>query len=453
MVVIDETTEKDTRKAEDRAEIMIIDSDQPRTERLKSVLTREGYTVCCARNGRRGFEICSKRDPELVLLGFRTPGVKDSGVLERLAAHEIGPVVLLAEPADMGELAPALRAGAHQVLPSTCEDRQLVDTVRKLARLTRETPGRRLVEHSLLGQSPALREVRRRLLALGSLSIPVLISGERGTGRRHAAGLLHDLREQSRILRVARVGEQIPEPRKHETLYVPELEALSTADQLRLLRYVERQDTSPQETGAVIAATTRDPRELGTCKAFQQALADRLSRFDISLPALRDRQCDVAELAKHIAERHARRLGRGCPQITLPALRALEGHSWPGNVTELAKLMERLVAFSVGERIDSGLTRAALSEIASPVTRSRHAQSRRERVELMELIDATGGNLAEVARRLELSRGAVIYRAQKYGLLAPRRSQRGKVGGAAGYEGTRKDDPNYAYERRRARDE
>ena len=120
MDVNDESTTNENAKADDRAEIMIIDGDRPRAERLKSVLTREGYVVCCARSGRRGFEICRKRDPELVLLGFRTPGVKDSGVLERLSAHAIGPVVLLAEPVDMGELAPALRAGAQQVLSSSC---------------------------------------------------------------------------------------------------------------------------------------------------------------------------------------------------------------------------------------------------------------------------------------------------------------------------------------------
>jgi len=84
--------------------------------------------------------------------------------------------------------------------------------------------------------------------------------------------------------------------------------------------------------------------------------------------------------------------------------------------------MERLVAFSAGGRIDAQLVRSSLSEVASPVVRSRPAQGRREREQLAALIDATGGNLAEVARRLELSRSAIIYRAQKYGLLSSRRS-------------------------------
>ena len=175
----------------------------------------------------------------------------------------------------------------------------------------------------------------------------------------------------------------------------------------------------------MIAATTRDLRELGSSSTFQRALADRLSRFDIFLPSLRDRHSDVHELSRYFAERHARHLGRENPQITLPALRVLEDHSWPGNLTELAKLMERLVAFATMGRIDADLARSTLSQMATPVARSRYAQSRREREELLELIESTGGNLAEVARRLELSRGAVIYRAQKYGLLAPRRPRSG----------------------------
>ena len=218
MNVNDQKTTTANTREDDRAEILIIDSDRPRAERLKSVLTREGYGVCCTRSGHRGFEICRKMNPKLVLLGFRTAGVKDSGILERLAAHEIGPVVLLADPSDMGELAPALRMGAQQVLPSSCEKIQVINTVQKFARPTRDSPEQRLLERSLIGQSPAVRESKRRLLALGSISLPVLISGERGTGRRHTAGLLHDLRPQSRVLRFSDPAEHIPQPHKHETL-------------------------------------------------------------------------------------------------------------------------------------------------------------------------------------------------------------------------------------------
>ena len=407
-----------------RAEIIIIDADTTRSDHIRSVLNEEGYAARCVRNVQRGFQLCLKNRPELVFLGFGAPGLNEFRLLEKFAAHEIGPVVLIAEPADMGELAAALRAGAQEVLPSTFEDRQLVDVVEKVARESHGPPERQLVERSLIGQSPGLREVRRRVLALGSLSVPALISGEKGTGRRHTARLLHSLREQSRVLRIAGPGEPIPEPRRHETLYVPEVEALSASDQLRLLRCVERQDSSPLEAGAVIAATTRDPRELSSFSTFQRSLADRLSRFDVLLPSLRDRLSDVRDLSRYFAERHARHLGRQNPQITLPALRVLEEHSWPGNLTELAKLMERLVAFSTKHRIDADLARSALSQMATPVALSRNAQSRREREELLKLIESTGGNLAEVARRLKLSRGAVIYRAQKYGLLAPRRPQR-----------------------------
>lgn len=413
--------------AEHRAEIIIIDANTARSDRIRSVLNEEGYATCCVRNVQRGFQLSRKSGPELVLLGFRAPGLNEFRLLEKFAAHEIGPVVLIAEPADMGELAAALRAGAQEVIPSTFEDRQLVNVVGKLIRESHGPPGRRLVERSLIGQSPGLREVRRRVLALGSLSVPALISGEKGTGRRHTARLLHSLREQSGILRVAGTGEQIPEPRRHETLYVPDVEALSANDQLRLLRFVEQQDSSPLEAGAVIAATTRDPRELSHCSTFQQSLAERLSRFDVFLPSLRDRVSDLRDLSRYFAERQARHLGRQNPQITLPAFRVLEEHSWPGNLTELAKLMERLVAFATNHRIDADLARSAISQISTPVALSRTAQSRREREELLNLIESTGGNLAEVARRLKLSRGAVIYRAQKYGLLAPRRSRREKT--------------------------
>jgi len=406
-----------------RPEIMIIDGDAVRTERLTSLLSREGYAVCSTRSGHRGLEICKKRNPKLVLLGFQTAGIKNSGVLEQLAAHDIAPVVLLARPEDMGQLAPALRIGAQQVLDSGCEDREVVRTVEKLARPQGENPGDRKLNRSLIGRSPAVREAKRRLLALGGLHLPLLVSGEGGTGRRHAAHLLHDLRGQRGRFRFAGPDEQIPQPFRHETLFVSDVETLNTGNQLRLLRFVERQEGSPEESGAVVAATTCHPRELAARAGFRQDLADRLSRFSISLPPLRDRLADLPALAEHLARAHAQRLGCSPPPIALPALRILEAHPWPGNVLELDRLMERLVAFSGDRRIDAGLVRSTLSQSASPVAQSRRAHSLRERKQLMELIDATGGNLAEVARRLDLSRSAIIYRAQKHGLLPPRKGR------------------------------
>jgi transcriptional regulator of acetoin/glycerol metabolism len=92
-------------------------------------------------------------------------------------------------------------------------------------------------------------------------------------------------------------------------------------------------------------------------------------------------------------------------------------------VRELKAVIERLVVFAHDGRITRDHVRSVLDEKATTVASLRRASEERQRRELMELLQETGGNLAEAARRLGMSRGAVIYRAQKFRLL-PNRSGR-----------------------------
>ena len=104
------------------------------------------------------------------------------------------------------------------------------------------------------------------------------------------------------------------------------------------------------------------------------------------------------------------------------AVALLRNRAWPGNVRELAAAVEKLVAFSPDGTVTRGRAREVLGEVSDSVASLRSRRVQQQREELVELLERCGGNLAEVARRLDLSRGAVIYRAQKHGLLARTRA-------------------------------
>jgi DNA-binding NtrC family response regulator len=294
--------------------------------------------------------------------------------------------------------------------------------VRRERRIAQEVD----VTRRIAGRSPAAQTLRERVLALASLDVPVLIRGEPGSGRSHLARALYAAGPTDRhgLVSVhcadADAASRVPPPRG--VVLLDEVAALAPPAQARwcelLRRSEEGADAAPRR---ILASSARDLVSLAKEGRFDAELARRLSRFTLELPPLRDRRQDVPELVRALADRAATRMGRSRAEFTREALRLLAAQSWPGNLPELESLVERLVAFSGGLRITRARVAELLAEAPAGVASSRHSASRRQREELAALIEDAGGNLAEVARRLDMSRGGVIYRAQKFGLLPKRR--------------------------------
>jgi DNA-binding NtrC family response regulator len=268
----------------------------------------------------------------------------------------------------------------------------------------------------IVGRSAAMKRVRERVAALATLSVPVLVRGEEGSGRSHVVAALRALRGEDRELWALRSGDRrllAPLDPRRSTL----LEEVTHFTPVEQARWRDVLQSARGVPASLYATSSEELAEAARCGAFDTALADALARFSIALPPLRERQGDLPELAAALAERACERLGRDSVAWSRPALRLLQAQSWPGNVRELAGAVERLVAFAGGARIERSHVEALFDESPRSVGAMRHARTRRQREELLRLIDETGGNLAEVARRLEMSRGGVIYRAQKFGLM------------------------------------
>jgi two-component system response regulator GlrR len=135
---------------------------------------------------------------------------------------------------------------------------------------------------------------------------------------------------------------------------------------------------------------------------------------------LRERREDIEPLATHLAAKIGDAMGRVRVRIEPAAYALLRAAPWPGNVRELAETLEKLVAYSPDGDVTRERVREVFGDSPDDVASLRRRRREEQREELVSLLEACGGNLAEVARRLNVSRGAVIYRAQKHGLLARR---------------------------------
>lgn len=233
-------------------------------------------------------------------------------------------------------------------------------------------------EAQLVGQSTVFLDAIERASRAAALRRPVLVVGERGTGKELVAERLHRLssrwQEPLVVMNCAALPETLIEAELfgHEagaftgatraragrfeeadrgTLFLDELATLSMGAQERLLRAVEYGEVTRigasrplQVDVRIVAATNEDLPRLAEEGRFRADLLDRLSFEVITLPPLRRREGDVPVLTEHYGRRMASELGwAGWPGFTREASDALEAHAWPGNIRELRNVVERAV--------------------------------------------------------------------------------------------------------------
>jgi len=332
----------------------------------------------------------------------------------------------------------------------------------------------------IIGNSAALASALEQVSRLAPINRPVLVLGERGTGKELVAERLHYLsgRWDGPLLKVncAALADTLLESELfgHEqgaftgatrsrrgrferadggTLFLDELATMSLRLQeklLRLLEYGEFERLGGQQTlrvdVRVIAATNADLRGLAAAQRFREDLLDRLSFDIVHLPALRQRPEDIPELAQHFAIRMSAELGWELfPGFTPAALDALAAHRWPGNVRELKNAVERSLyrwgdpAQPVDELVMDPFrspfepapvaaappaAEAAPRPAAAPIDQPPDFTTRMARIErqlLAEALARQGHNQRRTAAELGLSYDQLRGLVRKHGLARRRR--------------------------------
>jgi transcriptional regulator with AAA-type ATPase domain len=250
-----------------------------------------------------------------------------------------------------------------------------------------DAPGSLNRPHGIVGQTEAMRAVHHLTHKAAACSLPVLIQGESGTGKELVARAIHERsdRNQRRFfsencsalseslleselfghVRGAFTGADrdrkgIFELADGGTLFLDEIGDMSLRMQSKLLRALQEREVRPvggKETIRVdvriISATNRSLRALIKEGHFREDLFYRVNVITISLPPLRDRKDDIPGLVGHFLERIASETGLPIKEFTPGALELLATYEWPGNIRELENVVQRAVALSDGERIES----------------------------------------------------------------------------------------------------
>jgi len=216
------------------------------------------------------------------------------------------------------------------------------------------------------------------------------------------------------------------------TLFLDEIGEMPLALQAKLLRVLERKvitrvggTTEVATNTRLIAATHRDLESEVRAGRFRQDLMFRIGGFTLVVPPLRDRANEILPFAEHFARTTAAEQGRPAPALSDSARDALTGYAWPGNVRELRNAIERALVLC-GETLEATDLPEKLRDAAQrvrPVSSSgadmRGHLAEVERAAIVAALETEGQNQTRAARRLGLSRRALIYKMEKYGLKAP----------------------------------
>jgi two-component system nitrogen regulation response regulator NtrX len=381
------------------------------------------------------------------------------------------PVIMMSGKAQLADAVRATQLGAFQFLEKPLSPEAVLVTLTSAIELGRaRTQNRALSEalgqrQDMVGATPAIAQVRQLIAQVAGTDARVLITGESGTGKELVAAAIHRASRRTRgpfvTVNCAAIPRELVESEMfgHErgaftgaterrlgrfeladggTLFLDEVGDLNLEAQAKLLRTLEtgvlQRLGAEQPTSVnvrVIAATNR--RLDGSGGGFREDLYFRLNIFPIHLPPLRERMDDLPPLVAHLAAR-AR---PSKPQRFSPsALAALRSYRWPGNIRELANLVERLAILG-GEEVDE----EAVAMVLPDVTRTDGHPSRRssdgsetlapasglplteaidkyERQVISAALQRAGGNVAETARILQTDRANLYRRMKRLGLVS-----------------------------------
>ncbi len=463
--------------------LLLIEDDPSLAAALATVLSAEGFSVEVARRGDDGCRRAANGSFDVILTDLRLPGLGGLEVIRRLHAEQPGTPILLMTAHGTTETAiEAMKEGAFDYLLKPFEMEELIAATGRALASRRLQPSAPTpadpspVPTALIGKSRRMQEVYKEIGRVAAKPVTVLIRGETGTGKELIARALYTHGDRSRGPFIAVNCAAIPETlleselfghergaftgaierrigrfeqADHGTLFLDEIGEMGASTQAKLLRVLQERtfqriggrDPIPLDV-RIIAATHVDLEAAIIARTFREDLFYRLNQVSLFLPPLRDRPEDIPLLALHFAHKHGESLSFKTPVIHPAAVRVLCEHPWPGNVRELENVVRQALLRTGGYPIADidvrevlrKATRAAtapetvqgmVSEALAAAERGENPNAYDRLVGLLDFeilsqaMARAGGNQAQAARWLGISRVTLREKLRIHGLKAP----------------------------------
>jgi two-component system, NtrC family, nitrogen regulation response regulator NtrX len=381
--------------------VLVVDDETNIRRTLRMVLEGEGHSVLEAANLFAAEAALRTERVDAVLLDVKLGDENGMDLLERIGRPEDRvfdpelPVIMISGHATIEDAVKATRSGAFDFLEKPLDRTHVVITMRNALarrRMSQEVKQLRAAvdsRYEMLGESPAMIEVRRQIARVAPTRSRVLISGESGTGKELIARAVHRNSPvaQGQFVKVncAAIPPELIESELfgHErgaftgavarkrglfevahggTLFLDEIGDMSLAAQAKVLRALQTGEftrVGGEQTHTsdcrVVAATNRDLQKAVLDGTFREDLYFRLNVVPIKSPSLRDRLEDIPLLAEAFVRACCEENGFGHKSLSPPVLNRLRAYDWPGNIRELRNVIERMVIMSDNQILERDL--------------------------------------------------------------------------------------------------
>ncbi len=455
-----------------KGHILVVDDHAAARESIADVLRHAGYEVECSASAVEALPILQSKSFDVVVTDLQMPGMDGLEFIRQMSHRRLRvQVLMITAHASISSAVEAMRHGAFDYLEKPFDAMRLEELVAQAIERRRLLDPEVVAAHDvpdslaadnlgMVGDSPAMRELRDRILQVAPTDETVLICGESGTGKELVARAIHALSRraggplvslncpalsaqltESELFghrRGAFTGAESDREGRFEqadggTILLDEITEIDLSLQAKLLRVLqertfERVGCSETRTAdvRVVASTNRELIEEVAAGRFRQDLYYRLAVVPLALPPLRERADDVQQLADHFLARAARRLDRPECELEACARNLFATYHWPGNVRELENIITRACVLNQGQTITANEMRPWLeqpeevdpqvAEAALPVGSSLEEV---ERQMILATLEHYEGHRANAARALGIGVRTLSGKLRNYG-YAPR---------------------------------
>lgn len=437
-----------------KQKILIVDDDFDIVQSLESRLQWLGYQVFTAQDGLPALGIINREKPALVLLDLELPTLSGLELLKRLPQLSHIPVVIIMTAFGSIERAvEAMKLGASDFIIKPFDQEYLKVQIKKaLDQNELSHKGQSLQTEidlryeTIVGESQEMKTVLETAQQAANTDVSVLLMGETGTGKELLARSIHRWSPRSHqpfmVINCAALPESLLENELfgHErgaytgaterqagkleaadggTVFLDEIGDMPVTLQCRLLRILQDKEfhriggtQSVQVDVRFIAATNKNLSHGIREGTFRQDLFFRLNVFPITLPPLRARMTDLAELAACVLNREGNGAKDGVKRLGEDALTLMKQYHWPGNIRELENVLIRASILSQGNEIDQGAlclekTTSSPARIPNQISTNGSYHEHMETFSKEVIIDAlrkTRWNQTKAAAYLKLQR-------------------------------------------------
>ncbi len=419
------------------AHILIVDDELSMRELLDVMLTRKGYRVSFAENGKQAVTMVTQTHYDLLLCDIRLGDITGLDVLKAAKKEDPDTIVILISAYATTETAvEAMNHGAYDYVPKPFDKDELLSTIAKALEVKTVEHEKKALDdeakkiihfEKIVGNHPKMKHIYKMVEQVADTKTNILIAGESGTGKELIALAIHEQSDRKEkpfvTINCGGIPETLMESElfghkkgsftgatqdkkglfeeaDHGTIFLDEIAELSLPLQVKILRAVQEKVFKPVGGNVDIAvdirfisASNKSLEEEVIAGRFREDLFYRLNVIELKVPPLRDRKSDLHALAQHFLDKYSREMGKEIAKISSYAIDLLNKYDFPGNVRELENLMERSVALST--------TNIILPDSLAMATHKRRwvEGTKDERFDLNDV--ENGVNLTDILSKIE----------------------------------------------------